>query len=141
MTEAPDLRRRLHGIIFGHDTPAGRAFDVALIGAILLSVLAVTLDSVAGISARYGPWLRGVEWVFTILFTIEYVLRLYSAPDPRRYALSFYGIVDALAILPTYLSVFFPPSRFLLTIRVLRVIRVFRVLKLVRYVGEAGGLG
>ena len=85
--------------------------------------------------------LRAIEWFFTILFTIEYVLRLYSAPRPARYASSFYGIVDVLAIVPTYASLLFPPSRFLLTVRVLRVLRIFRVLKLVRYVGEASVLG
>ena len=141
MEEQPKtVRRRLYEIIFEHDTPAGRAFDLALIVTILLSVAAVMLDSVASISQRYGFWLVAVEWFFTALFTLEYVLRLYSAPKPLRYAFSFYGLVDFLAILPSYLSLLFPGSRFLLTIRVVRVLRIFRVLKLVQFVGEANVL-
>lgn len=134
------LRRCLYEIIFEHDTPAGRAFDLALIVTILLSVVAVMLDSVAWISQRYGSWLVTLEWIFTALFTIEYGLRLYSAPRPWRYARSFFGLVDFLAILPSYLSLLFPGSRFLLTIRVVRVLRIFRVLKLVQFVGEANVL-
>lgn len=140
MEEPRTLRHRLYTVIFEHDTPAGRAFDLALIITILLSVAAVMLDSVAWISQRFGPWLVGLEWVFTALFTIEYGLRLYSAPRPLRYAFSFFGLVDFLAILPSYLSLLFPGSRFLLTIRVVRVLRIFRVLKLVQFVGEANVL-
>jgi voltage-gated potassium channel len=99
------------------------------------------LDSVVSISQRFGTQLKAIEWFFTILFTIEYVLRLYSAARPARYARSFFGIVDILAIVPTYMSLFFPLGRFLLTIRVLRVLRVFRVLKLVHFLGEASVLG
>lgn len=131
------LRDRLYVIIFEHETPAGRAFDVVLIVAILTSVVAVMLDSVAEINREYGEFLAAAEWFFTIIFTVEYLLRLYAAQSARGYALSFFGIVDLLAILPTYLSIIFPPGRFLLTIRVLRVLRIFRVLKLVRFVGEA----
>jgi voltage-gated potassium channel len=137
----PTIRQRLYRIIFEHDTRAGRTFDIALIVAILVSVTAVMLDSVASISRHYGPILKAIEWFFTILFTIEYVLRLYSAASPARYARSFFGIVDILAIVPTYASLVFPPGRFLLTIRVLRVLRVFRVLKLVSFLGEASVLG
>lgn len=141
MEEPPrTLRHRLYGVIFEHDTPAGRAFDLALILTILLSVVAVMLDSVAWISQRYGSWLVTLEWIFTALFTIEYCLRLYSAPRPLRYAFSFFGLIDFLAILPSYLSLLFPGSRFLLTIRVVRVLRIFRVLKLVQFVGEANVL-
>jgi voltage-gated potassium channel len=136
-----NIRQRLYRVIFEHDTPAGRAFDIALLVAILLSVTVVMLDSVAGVSQRYGPQLRAIEWFFTILFTVEYVLRLFSAPRPGRYAFSFFGIVDILAILPTYVSLFFPPGRFLLSIRILRMLRVFRVLKLVQFLGEASVLG
>lgn len=135
------LRQRLHRVIFKHDTRAGRAFDIALLAAILLSVLVVLLDSVAAIAERFGPALSVLEWFFTILFTVEYVLRLYSAPNRGRYARSFFGIVDLLSIIPTYLSLIFPPGRFLLTIRVLRVLRVFRILKLVQFLGEADVLG
>lgn len=137
----PTIRRRLHRIIFQHDTKAGRTFDIALILAILLSVIAVMLDSVASVSQRFGPALKAIEWFFTIVFTVEYGLRLYSSDRPARYARSFFGIVDILAIVPTYASLFFPPGRFLLTIRVLRVLRVFRVLKLVNFLGEASVLG
>ena len=135
------IRQRLYSVIFEHDTKAGRIFDVTLIVAILLSVIVVMLDSVAGIAARYGRELKAIEWMFTILFTVEYVLRLYSSRHPAKYARSFFGVVDFLAILPTYLSLVFPPGRFLLTIRILRVLRVFRVLKLVHFLGEASVLG
>lgn len=137
----PSIRQRLYRVIFEHDTRAGRTFDIALLVAIFLSVLAVMLDSVASISERFGPQLKAIEWFFTILFTVEYILRLYSAERPARYARSFFGMVDLLAIVPTYASLFFPPGRFLLTIRILRVLRIFRILKLVSFLGEASVLG
>jgi len=130
-------RARLHEIIFEADTPAGKAFDVALLGAIGLSVVAVMLDSVAAVQARYGAALYAAEWGFTLLFTVEYVLRLLTVRRSLAYARSFFGLVDLLAILPTYLSLLVPGSQYLLVIRVLRVLRVFRVLKFVQYVGEA----
>jgi voltage-gated potassium channel len=130
-------RQRLYEIIFEADTRAGKAFDLALIFAILLSVLAVMLESVAGIRLRHGEGLRTTEWVFTLLFTLEYGLRLASVDRPWRYALSFYGVVDLLSILPTYLSLVVPGAQSLLVLRALRLLRVFRVMKLVRYVGEA----
>ena len=108
---------------------------MVLIVAILLSIVAVMLDSVVAISEQWGAELAILEWIFTILFTVEYALRLYSARNARRYATSFFGVVDLLAILPTFISLIFPPGRFFLTIRVLRVLRVFRVLKLVRFLG------
>lgn len=135
---APDsLRFRLHEIIFEADTKAGKLFDVALIICIVASVIVVTLDSVDSIQAKYGPWLQGLEWLFTGLFSIEYLLRLSCVRAPWRYAKSFYGVVDLVAILPSYLSLFFPGSQYLLSIRVLRLLRVFRVLKLVTYLSEA----
>lgn len=134
-------RQYLHRIIFEHDTAGGRAFDVVLITAILASVVVVMLDSVQQITTAYGAWLYNAEWFFTIAFTIEYLARLYSAPQPAAYARSFFGVVDLLAIMPTYLSIVFPSGRFLLTVRILRVIRIFRVLKLAHYVGEAGIIG
>lgn len=140
MIGTPSLRSRLHEIIFGHRSPAGRAFDVTLIVAIVLSVVVVLLDSVTAIRAQYGTLLYRLEWVFTILFTVEYGLRLYCSIRPLRYAVSFFGLVDLLAIIPTYLSLLFPGSRFLVTIRVLRVLRVFRILELVHFVGEANVL-
>jgi len=130
-------RDRIHEVIFEAETPAGKAFDVALLVAIVVSILAVCLESVASIRAQYGPALRALEWGITILFTIEYILRLYSVGKPWRYALSFYGIVDLLSFLPTYLSFFVAGSQSLLVIRALRLLRVFRVLKLVHFVGEA----
>ena len=131
------LRSRLHEIIFEADTPAGKLFDVLLILSIVLSVVLVMLDSVSSIRQSYGDLLYLGEWAFTILFTIEYILRLYSVGRPLAYATSFFGVVDLLAILPTYLSIIFPGSQYFLVIRLLRVLRIFRVLKLVQYVGEA----
>lgn len=136
----PSIRQRLRSLIYEHDTPAERAFDVVFIGAILLSVLVVMLDSVAAIARRWGPTLQVAEWSFTVLFTIEYVLRVWAAEHPRRYARSFFGIVDLLALLPTYLSILFPAGRFLIAFRILRVLRVFRILKLASYVREASVL-
>jgi voltage-gated potassium channel len=130
-------RDTVRTVIFEAHTPAGKAFDVGLIIAILASVLAVMLDSVEPIHQRYGSQLYAIEWFFTILFTIEYLLRLWCIQNTRLYARSFYGVVDLLGILPTYLSLLVPGTQYLLVIRVLRVLRVFRVLRMVRYVGEA----
>ena len=137
--ERPDSRWRtvLHEVIFEAETPAGRAFDIVLMWSIILSVLTVMLDSVNGIRREYGDILSSIEWFFTILFTVEYILRMISVRRPARYALSFFGIVDLLAILPSYLSLFIPGSQHLLTIRVLRLLRVFRVFKLASYVNDA----
>ncbi|MCB0168035.1 MAG: ion transporter [Anaerolineae bacterium] len=130
-------RSLLHEIIFEADTPAGKLFDVVLIGSIVLSVVVVLLDSVASIRLKYGDILYAMEWFFTILFTIEYILRLISVSRPIRYTISFFGLVDLLAILPTYISLFIPGSQYLSTIRVLRLLRIFRVFKLVAYLSEA----
>ena len=127
----------LHEIIFEADTPAGKLFDVLLIVSIIISVVLVMLDSVSSIRTVYGRWLYLGEWFFTLLFTVEYLLRLLSVGRPLAYATSFFGIVDLMAILPTYMSIFFPGSQYLLVIRLLRVLRIFRVLKLVPYLGEA----
>ena len=134
-------RARLHEVIFEADTPAGRTFDVALIGAIVLSVVVVMLESVRPLTMRYGVALRAAEWTLTALFTVEYVLRLVAVRRPIRYAVSFFGLVDLLAILPAYLSLFFPGGQYLLTIRVLRLLRIFRVLKLAEFLTEAHVLG
>ena len=133
-------RQRLHEIIFEADTRAGLVFDVALLVAIVLSVVSVCLESVAGIDREFHGILMFAEWAFTILFTIEYVLRLICVRSRRRYALSFFGIVDLLAILPTYLSIFIPGAQQLLVIRTLRLIRIFRILKLGRYISEGHAL-
>ncbi len=141
-TEAPTTRRRkrLHEIIFEADTRAGRLFDLALIWLILLSVATVILESVRSVRVRYGDLLYVLEWLFTLLFTVEYLLRLVSVRRPLRYATSFFGVVDLLAIIPTYLSIFVPGSQYLLVIRILRLLRVFRLLKLSEYVAEADTL-
>jgi voltage-gated potassium channel len=130
-------RRRLYVIIFRHDTPAGKAFDVLLLWAIAASILAVMLESVPSIHERYGAILLIIEWAFTILFTVEYALRLISVRSARHYALSFFGVIDLLAIAPTYLSLLLPGTQELIVIRALRLLRVFRVLKLSEYLGEA----
>jgi voltage-gated potassium channel len=130
-------RARLHEVIFEADTPAGKRFDIVLLILILLSVFAVSLESVRGLREAHGPVLRGIEWGFTVLFTVEYVVRLTTVRRPLRYATSFYGVVDLLSILPTYLSFFLPGSQSLLVIRALRLLRVFRILTLTHFVGEA----
>ena len=130
-------RDRLHEIIFEADTPSGKFFDVALLWAILLSVTTVMLDSVSWISAQHGTLLRGLEWFFTALFTVEYLLRIYCVERPARYVRSYFGLVDLVSILPTYLSFFVAGTQSLLVIRALRLLRVFRVLKLAKYLGEA----
>jgi voltage-gated potassium channel len=130
-------RERLHEIIFEAETPEGKAFDVALLVCILASVVTVLLESVGSIRAQHGPLLRALEWGFTVAFTVEYVLRLVCVGRPLRYATSFFGIVDLLAIVPTYLSVFVAGAQSLIVIRALRLLRIFRVLKLAHFVGEA----
>lgn len=138
MAEAKLSRRQewLHEVIFEADTPTGKAFDVALIIAILMSVAIVMVDSVASLHDAHGRWLYMLEWFFTILFTVEYILRLYCVARPLKYALSFYGIVDLLSILPTYLSLLLPGTQYLLVIRTLRTIRIWRVFKLVHFLRE-----
>lgn len=137
--ETPDSpwRRKLHEIIFGAETPGGKAFDVVLITAIILSVIVVILDSVSSFQTKYGNFLYATEWFFTILFSIEYIFRLLSVRRPWKYALSFFGIIDILSILPTYASFFIPGVHYLLTVRILRLLRIFRVLKLTEYISEA----
>jgi voltage-gated potassium channel len=130
-------RGRLHEVIFEAETPAGRAFDVAVIGLILLSVVVVMLESIRGVRERYGTELFVAELTFTTLFSVEYVLRLASVRRPLLYASSFYGVVDLLAILPTYLSFFVPGTHYLLVVRILRLLRVFRILKLAEHLSEA----
>lgn len=137
---APRWRRRLHEVIFEADTPEGRAFDVALLISILVSVIVVMLETVASLNARFGPVFLAVEWIFTILFTIEYALRLASVRSPLLYMVSFYGLVDLAAVVPTYIGLIFPASHYLMVVRALRLLRVFRVLKLVEYISEANML-
>lgn len=135
--EASPRRHRTFAVIFGHDTPAGRLFDVLLIIAILTSVLVIMLESVTSVRAEYGRLLRGAEWFFTLLFTVEYVTRLWCVGRPLTYAKSFLGVIDLLAVLPTYISVLVPGGQVITVVRILRVLRVFRILKLAHYIGEA----
>ncbi len=127
-------RKKLHKIIFGYETFGGRLFDIVLLISIILSVLAVMLESVSKISHEHGIILRDVEWAFTILFTIEYIGRILSSPKPLKYIFSFMGIVDFLSIIPTYFSLFIEGAQLLLVIRFIRLVRVFRILKLSRYI-------
>ena len=131
------MKTKLYNIIFESDTPAGKGFDLILIISILLSVVVVFIDSVEYYNEHYGALLYGMEWFFTILFTLEYFLRIYCIGKPILYIRSFFGIIDLLAIVPTYISIFLPASRYLSVIRILRVLRIFRILKLILYIGEA----
>ena len=133
-------REHVRVVIFEADTPAGRAFDVALLLAISTSVLVVVLESVPAIGDRYGELLHDVEVAFTALFTVEYVLRLISVAKPLRYARSFFGLIDLVSILPTFINLIVPGSQSLLVVRAIRLVRIFRVLKLVRFLGEANVL-
>ena len=137
MKKQSALKKRLHEIIFEADTPEGKAFDVVLIIMILLSVTVVVLDSVTAIHSKYAEILLALEWFFTIIFTIEYALRLFCLERPSRYARSFFGIVDIISIVPTYISILIPGVQALLIIRVLRLLRFFRVFKMARYVSES----
>ena len=131
------LKHHLYVIIFGTHTPAGRAFDISLIIAILASLLVLILESIPNVMTEWSQELRYIEYTFTALFTIEYLFRLYCSPKPKSYATSFYGVVDLLAILPTYLAIFFPGASFMGVVRLLRVMRIFRILKLVRYLQDS----
>jgi len=131
-------RQRLHTVIFEADTRAGRTFDMALMLCIVASVAVVILESIASIDARWDRELFVIEMAFTVLFTIEYILRLVAVRRPLSYALSVYGLIDLFAVAPTWLALVIPGAQFFLTVRVLRVLRVFRVLKLTEYLDEAG---
>ncbi|WP_120995166.1 ion transporter [Stutzerimonas urumqiensis] len=134
------LRERLYVIIFFTDTAAGKRFDTWLLATILASLLVVMLDSVASIAERHGTLLAGLEWIFTTLFAIEYALRVYSHPEPRRYIFSFYGMIDLLAVLPAFIALLVPDAQYLLAVRILRMLRIFRVLKLAPYLSQANFL-
>jgi len=140
LAQRPEWRRKLYIIIFEADTPAGRAFDVLLLVSILLSILVIMLDSVQTLSAPTKQLLYALEWAFTGFFTLEFILRLISAPFRWHYVRSFYGLVDILSIMPSYLSLFLGTGSYFIIIRGLRLLRVFRVLKLTRFLGEADTL-
>jgi voltage-gated potassium channel len=129
-------RARLYAIIFESDTPTGRAFDLGLIGAILLSVLVVVLATVKPIADAYGPWLVTAEWCFTVLFTVEYVARCLCVRRPLVYARGFFGVIDLMSILPNYVALVFPGAHVVLGLRILRLLRIFRILKLTLYIQE-----
>lgn len=140
ITEEMNWKKRLYDIIFKTDTRAGKLFDIILVISIILSIIVVMLDSVATIHNEHGKALLAAEWFFTILFTIEYLLRIYISKKKFQYTLSFYGIIDLLAILPTYISLFFAGYQYLLVIRILRLLRIFRILKLYRFIGASSFL-
>ncbi len=131
------LKLKIHEIIFEADTPAGKFFDVALLIFIIGSVIAALLESVPSIVVKYSNLFYYFEWIFTIFFTIEYGLRLYSTLKPWKYVFSFFGIVDLLAILPAYISIFFAGTQSLIVIRALRLLRIFRIFKMVNFISEA----
>lgn len=132
-----DLRKKIYIIIFGTDTRAGKAFDVVLLWMIILSVTVVILESVSSLRESYHEVFISTEWFFTIIFSVEYLLRVYTSPRPWKYITSFFGIIDLLAVLPTYVGLIVDQATFLLTIRALRLLRMFRVFKLGRYINEA----
>lgn len=131
------LRHSLYQVIYQSNTPAGKGFDIALIIAILASVLTVMMQSVAEFNQRYEVLLFNLDWAFTILFTIEYGLRIYCIHKPAKYIFSFYGLIDFLSISPSYISLVIPGTQYLQVIRILRVLRIFRVLKLVRFINQS----
>lgn len=131
-------RELIHEIIFEADTPAGKTFDVWLLIFILLSTATVMLESIPSYQAKYLSWFIMLEWGFTIVFTIEYMLRLYSVRKPLHYATSFFGVIDLLAILPAYLSLLIAGTQYLVIVRILRLLRVFRIFKLVQFTQESG---
>lgn len=130
------LRKKIYIIIFRSDTRAGQFFDVVLLVLILLSILSVFLESVGSIRERFYQTIHILEWIFTILFTVEYFLRIYASHKPLRYIFSFYGIVDLIAFIPTYLSLFFIGTQYLVVVRAFRLLRVFRILKLTQFLYE-----
>jgi len=129
-------KEKIHEIIFEADTPMGKAFDIFLMGMIIASIIVVMLESVGALQEKYQTTFYILEWIFTIFFTIEYALRLYCVYSPLKYAKSFYGIIDVLAVLPTYLSLIIPGSQSLMVIRALRLFRVFRIFKLAHFLKE-----
>ncbi|HDZ06126.1 hypothetical protein LCGC14_0129040 [marine sediment metagenome] len=133
-------RRKIYDVVHDTSTNKGKIFNLALFGLIIISVVYVLLESVNDIDKKYHPYMVASEWIITILFTIEYILKVISLPRPKKYVLSFYGIIDLLSTLPLYLSYFFSGGSTFLALRALRLLRVFRILKLVKFMGEANVL-
>ncbi|MCM2464385.1 ion transporter [Pseudomonas sp. LARHCG127] len=140
MDSSNNWRERLYVIIFQTDTVAGRRFDSTLLLIILASLVIVMLDSIDSVHKHYAALLAGIEWGFTFIFIVEYGLRLYCSPKPLRYAFSFYGLVDLLAIVPGILALYYSDAQYLLIIRIIRMLRIFRVLKLSPYLKQANYL-
>ncbi|MGB0851562.1 MAG: ion transporter [Bacteroidia bacterium] len=139
--EFKDSKEKWNQIIFGADTIEGRRFDIWLLLAILFSILVLMADSVSSIHEEFGTVFKYLEYIFTGIFTVEYLARLYVSHSPKKYATSFYGIVDLVSTLPTYLSIFFPATQLFRILRTIRLLRVFKVLRLTRFMGEAQGMG
>ncbi|WP_299123583.1 ion transporter [uncultured Tenacibaculum sp.] len=136
-TESKNWKEKLHEIIYEADTPAGKLFDIVLLIAIIASIVLVMLESVNSINEKYGEILNLSEWLITILFSVEYIVRIVSINKPQKYIFSFYGIIDLLSTLPKYLAIFFTGTHSLVALRALRLLRVFRILKLARFIGES----
>ena len=134
--EPSNWRKKLHDTIYESNTPAGKAFDIALLFLIVISIIVVMLDSIDVYHIKYGRIFYILEWTFTILFTLEYILRLVSINRPWKYVFSFLGIIDLLSIIPTYLSIFFVGAQSLLVLRALRLLRIFRIFKLTHFLTE-----
>jgi len=134
------VRKKLYRIIFEADTPKGKSFDVFLLILIGLSIVAVMLESVPDIQSQYGPYLYIAEWIITFFFSIEYIFRIWVVKRPNKYIFSFYGIIDLLAILPSFIGIFFAGAQGLMLIRGIRLLRIFRLFKLTRYTSEADTL-
>ena len=134
------LKKRLHEIIYEADTPAGKTFDIGLLLVIVLSIVLVMLESIPGMNERYYWEFYTAEWIITAIFTIEYILRIIVIKRPSRYIFSFYGIVDLLSTLPTYLAILGGGHNLLFAVRALRLLRIFRILKITRYIGESNRL-
>ena len=139
--QSKSWREKIHEIIYEADTPAGKLFDVLLLIVILISIVLVMLESVESIEAEYSAILNTSEWIITILFSLEYIVRIIIVKKPRAYIFSFYGIIDLLSTIPKYLSLFFVGTHSLIALRALRLMRVFRILKLTRFIGETANFG
>jgi voltage-gated potassium channel len=134
------LRQKLYEIIFEADTPAGKWFDVGLLILIIISIIVVMLETVEGLNVTYGYLFDKIEWIITILFTLEYFLRIWTIKRPSAYIFSFYGIIDFLSTIPKYLAILFAGANILIALRALRLLRVFKILKLSPFVGESQSL-
>lgn len=130
------FREKLRIIIFGTDTPAGKMFDIVLILAILFSVLVVMIESIPWMGPAYPEFFRAVEWTITIMFTLEYITRVYISFNPKKYILGFWGIIDFISVLPAFLEPFFEGTHYLSIVRILRLLRIFRILKMIQFIGE-----